>query len=192
MVTETGIKEELILIKSAIEDPKNFEPLYEKYFEEVYRFVQRRMNNVDESADVTQEIFIKVMLNLHKFKYKGFPFSAWLFRIAYNEVNTFFRKNSRSKEVYYGPQDLAYLLPEFKDEIEDKILFELKWEAVVNSFNVLKEDQVKLIELRFIDKRSYKEISEIMNITEANAKIKVFRSLKKLKAVLLKEQNFKN
>lgn len=192
MVTETGIKQELILIKSAIEDPKNFEPIYEKYFEEVFRFVQRRMNNMDESADVTQEIFIKVMLNLHKFEYKGFPFSAWLFRIAYNEVNTFFRKNTRKKEVYYGPQDLAYLLPEFKDEIEDKILFEVRWESVVNSFNVLKPDQVKLIELRFMDKRTYKEIAQMTNMTEANAKIKVFRALKKLKTVLLKEHNFKN
>ena len=181
-----------MIIKAAIDDPKNFEPLYEKYFEEVFRFVQRRMNNMDESADVTQEIFIKVMLNLHKFEYKGFPFSSWLFRIAYNEVNTFFRKRSRAKEVYYGPSDLEFLLPEFKDEIDEKILFEIRWDSVVHSFNILKPDQVKLIELRYMDRRSYKEIAEIMNISEANAKIKVFRTLKKLKVVLLKEQNFKN
>jgi len=192
LVTETGIKEELVLIKRAVEDPKNFEPIYEKYFEDVFRFVQRRMNNMDESADVTQEIFIKVMLNLHKFEYKGFPFSSWLFRIAYNEVNTFFRKSARQKEVYYGPEDLAFLLPEIKDEIDEKILFELKWETVVQSFNILKPDLVKLIELRYMDRKSYKEIAAIMEITEANAKIKVFRALKKLKANILKENNFKN
>ncbi len=192
MVTETGIKEELALIKLAIEDPKNFEPIYEKYFEEVFRFVQRRMNNLDESSDVTQEIFIKVMLNLHKFEYKGYPFSSWLFRIAYNEVNTYFRKSARTKEIYYGPTDLSFLLPEFKDEIEEKILFELKWESIVNSFNILKPELVKLIELRYMDQKSYKDIAEITGMTEANAKIKVFRALKKLKASILKEYNFKN
>lgn len=192
MVTETGIKEELALIKRAIDDPKHFEPIYEKYFEEVYRFVQRRMNNQAESADVTQEIFIKVMLNLHKFEYKGYPFSSWLFRIAYNEVNTFFRKSARTREIYYGPEDLSFLLPEFKDEIEEKILFELKWESIVNSFNILKPELVKLIELRFMDQKSYKEIALITEMTEANAKIKVFRALKKLRASILKEYNFKN
>ena len=192
MVTDTGIKEELALIKSAIQDPKNFEPIYEKYFEEVYRFVQRRMNNLDESADVTQEIFVKVMLNLHKFEYKGFPFSSWLFRIAYNEVNSYFRKNARMREVYFGPEDLSHLLPEFKDEIEDKILFELKWESVVNAFNILKPELVKLIELRYMDQKSYKEIADITGMTEANAKIKVFRAIKKLKNNILGDNNFKN
>lgn len=192
MVAETSIKEELAIIELAKKNPRYFEPIYNKYFDEVLRFVNRRMNNLDQSADLTQEIFIKAMLNLHKFEYRGYPFSSWLFKIAYNEVNNFFRKKSKDKIIYVANEEMLPLAVELDSEVEQKKLFEIRWQQIVEALHLLNKDQQQLIEFRFMDKMAYKEIGAICGITEANAKIKVFRAIKKLKRILMSEQNSKN
>ena len=192
MVAETSVKEELAIIKLAVDNPKYFEPIYDRYFEDVLRFVNKRLNDLDKSSDLTQEIFIKAMLNLHKFEYRGFPFSSWLFKIAYNEVNSFFRKRSKEKVVYVSNEEILPLAIELDSDLEQKKLFEVRWQQVVDAINLLNDDQQKLIELRFMDKMPFKEIALLVGISESNAKIKVFRAIKKLRGILLNEQNSKN
>ena len=52
---------------------------------------------------------------------------------------------------------------------------------LVDSLKSLADNELELIEMRFFEERSYKEIAEILNITEGNARIKTHRSLNKLK-----------
>ncbi len=52
---------------------------------------------------------------------------------------------------------------------------------------LLKEDQLQLIEMRFFEKRSFREIGEIVGLTENNAKVKTFRALIKLKQLFNKK-----
>jgi RNA polymerase sigma-70 factor (ECF subfamily) len=52
----------------------------------------------------------------------------------------------------------------------------------------LNEDDLQLVEMRFFEKRPFKEIAEILNITENNAKVKLYRILDKMKTAILKKQ----
>ena len=90
--------EESVILKSQA-DPEAFKPLYEKYFRRIFLFIHHRIGEKALSADITSQVFLKALLNLNKFSFRGLPFSAWLFRIALNECNDFFRKNKRHRLV---------------------------------------------------------------------------------------------
>ena len=74
-------------MEAARDNPAAFGVLYEKYFRQIYLFVFRRTDDEDIAADLTSEVFLKAMLSLKNLKFQGVPFSAWLYRIASNEIN---------------------------------------------------------------------------------------------------------
>src|ERR1700758_3721828 len=92
-LTTEQIEAEELLIKAAQKNPRDFAPLYEKYFERIVSYIYHRIENKDEAFEITAQVFYKALSNLSKYKSRGLPFSAWLFRIASNEMNHRFRKN---------------------------------------------------------------------------------------------------
>ncbi|MBL7885021.1 MAG: sigma-70 family RNA polymerase sigma factor, partial [Bacteroidia bacterium] len=57
-------------------------------------------------------------------------------------------------------------------------------DKIVSIISELPEDELQLIEMRFFEKRAFKEIGEILNITENNAKVKTYRIIEKLKKIV--------
>ena len=76
---------------------------------------------------------------------------------------------------------MNYLLDNAEDEIIIKSDKEEKFSQIITSLEILSDDDLELIELRFFENRSFKEIAEILNLTEGNARIKTHRSITKLK-----------
>ena len=104
-------------------------------------------------------------------------FGAWLYRIALNEVNSYYRKNSRVINI--TDDILSNLFYETKEE-EDTT----KKEKLKRVMKQLKPAQFQIIEMRFFENRPFKEIAEILTITESNAKVKTYRALDKLKELM--------
>jgi len=169
--------EEWSLILSAKKDPAAFEPLYNKYFESIFRFVYQRMEDMDTARDITQQSFIKALDGIHRFENRGVPFKSWLYRIALNELNLFFRKNQASRHINLDDNDALELSEEL-----DEDPYEGFYGKLGELLGTLKQESLNLIEMRFFEKRSFREISEILGITENNAKVKMYRLLEKLKA----------
>src|SRR5437764_13712202 len=70
------------LVEAAQQDRACFGAVYERYFELVYGYVARRVNDRGAAEDLTSEVFRKALANLTRFKWTGEPFGAWLIRIA--------------------------------------------------------------------------------------------------------------
>lgn len=168
-------------IRKAQEDPVHFKPLYEAYFRRIFRFVFHRVGEKDVAGDITSQVFLKALVNLKKFEFRGVPFSAWLFRIAFNECNEFFRKTKRHRHVAIDDSDVLRLYEEMIGDFEPQNLIE-RLPLVLEH---LAEDELQLIELRFFEQRPFKEVGEILNITENYAKVKVYRVLDKMKVLFL-------
>lgn len=152
--------------------------LYDKYFELIFRFVFKRLGgNEDVAGDLTQQTFIKAMANVDKYEDRGFPFSSWLYRIAQNEVMMYFREQKKNVTVEIEERSVLYLMEEanisnsMSQEEQEKLMIVL---------NEMEQEQLDLIELRFFQSLSFKEIADIYNITEANAKMRIYRILEKL------------
>ncbi|MES2587680.1 MAG: sigma-70 family RNA polymerase sigma factor [Bacteroidota bacterium] len=175
--TPEKLKEEREWIQEAKNRPENFGPLYKKYHEPIFRYVYQRMNDKEFAYDIVSQVFMKAMKNIHKFEDRGVPFSAWLFRIAKSEVYQSFRDNQAERYVNI---ETVQLVEVFEEMEEDDNEANIKY--LLTALKSLKEKDIQLLEMRFFEKRSFKEIGEILELTENNAKVKTFRALEKLKA----------
>ncbi|MGB3467910.1 MAG: RNA polymerase sigma factor [Cyclobacteriaceae bacterium] len=168
-----------LLIERAKLNPEAFEVLYRKYYAEIFRYVHKKVQDQDETADIVSRVFIKSYRTIEDFQYKGLPYSAWLYRVAINETNQYFRKNKTRHVVIdeHLSSSIAFEinLDSSRSELIDKL---------PSVLNQLKPDNLELIELRYFEGLTFRQISEIMNLTETNCKVKTFRALKKLKKLL--------
>lgn len=168
------------LIEESKTDPQSFERLYIKYYEPILKFVYKRVESLDDTRDITSTVFIKALGNISKYKDMGFPFSSWLYRIAINEINMFYRKSKKSRVISLSDYGLKNLASESSD-VDPETLMALK-----RSLLHLSTDDLFLIELRFFEDKSFAEMGAILEITEANAKIRTYRALDKLRNIYSK------
>jgi len=174
--TNQRMEEELSWIRRAQKDPESFGPLYKKYHEQIFRYVYQRMDDEETAFDVTSQVFLKALNNLHRYEYRGVPFSSWLYRIAKSELYQSFRDKKAQRTVNIDSFQLFELIEEFVDDEKDE-----NRKKLFKSLKLMKEKDMQLIEMRFFEKRSFREIGEILEITENNAKVKTFRAIEKLK-----------
>ena len=166
------------LVKLAKVKRADFGVLYERYFDAIFRFIFKRIGGDEASTgDLTQQTFMKAMASLEKYEDRGLPFCSWLYRIAQNEVNLFFRANKKDFTLEIEDKQVLHILDEANlgnyMSIEDQ-------EKLVLKLNELPQENRDLIELRFFQDLSFKEIADIYTITEANAKMRIYRILEKM------------
>ncbi len=170
-------EEEQIL--AAQKDSKNFRFLYEANYEAIFRFLYRKANDEALAADLTSQTFIKALQNIQKFEYKGVPFSAWLYRIASNEFLKYYRKQKKMP-VYSLEEETAKKLTNFSEELVDERQQE-RIDQLKKVLEKLKTKDMQMIELRFFEDKSFKEIAFILETTESAAKMRTYRILEKIK-----------
>ena len=136
----------------------------------------KRVNDETFAADVTSQVFLKTMLNLKKYRFKGLPFSAWLYRIAINEVNQFFRDTKNQRAVSMESSQLADIMEEVEESSDDTGM-----QRMLATLDSLSPDEIQMVELRYFERMPFKEIALIYNITENNAKVRMYRILGKMK-----------
>ncbi|MBI1837023.1 MAG: sigma-70 family RNA polymerase sigma factor [Flavobacteriia bacterium] len=179
--SKVRLEEELDWIQRAQKDPNHFGPLYKKYHEQIFRYIYQRMDDEETAFDVTSQVFMKAMKNLHRYEYRGVPFSSWLYRIAKSELYQSFRDRKAERTVNLETLHLNEMIDEFEEDSSEENRSKL-----FKCLAKLKEDDMQLIEMRFFEKRTFKEIGEILDITENNAKVKSFRALERLKNIFIK------
>lgn len=176
-VSAEDLQEEWLEVQAAQQDPAMFRPLYDRYFEPIYLYILRRTADEALAADICSQVFLKAMQRIGSYQFKGVPFSAWLYRIASNEVAQHYRKAKKKRVVTLEDAPVAELMEEMQEDGPAEDYMPL----LVEVLDQLKEEDLQLIELRFFEGRPYKEIAGIMDITENNAKVRTFRILNRMK-----------
>ncbi len=174
------IRREYEIIERSKRDPKAFGELYETYFDRIYYFLLRQTGDEDTAGDLCSQTFVNVLHHLPRYEFRGFPFSAWLYKIATNEVNKHYRKK-KGKQVFSieearirelvertNPSSAAH----WDEEIIERLLTYLK---------DLPTDMLQVLELRFFEDKDFKEIAFILDLTESGAKMRTYRALDKLR-----------
>ena len=175
-VSADELQEEWLEVQAAQRDPAMFRPLYDRYYESIYLYIFRRTAEEALAADLCSQVFLKAMQQIDRYEFKGVPFSAWLYRIASNEIAQHYRKQKKKRVVTLEDAPVAGLMEEIKELGTEEDYMPL----LVETLDQLKEDDLQLIELRFFEERPYKEIADIMGITENNAKVRTFRILNRM------------
>jgi RNA polymerase sigma-70 factor (ECF subfamily) len=118
------------------------------------------------------------MQNINKYQHRGLPFSSWLYRIAINELNQYFRSQKRYRTINIETAQLGNILRDI--QYEDR---EDEYRRMIDCMKRLSSGDYLLIEMRYFEGRPFREIGEILEITENNAKVKTYRALDKLKRI---------
>lgn len=177
--TTSQLQEEQLIIEAAKQNPEFFGPLYDKYYKQIFGYVYQRMENKDTAFDLTAQVFLKALTNINRYEFKGVPFASWLFRIAHSEVMQLFRDQKNKRAINADIGDLKNIYEEVQEPF-----FEEYIPALQKLIKQLPEEDLQMVELRFFEKRPFKEIAEILDITENNAKVRMYRILEKLKKTI--------
>lgn len=178
-MSEEEIRSEHKIVEQAIKDAQYFSKLYDKYFEDIFNFIYRRTGNELLTADLTSQAFYIALEKIKKYQYRGLPFSAWLFRIAANEVNKFY-KIRKAKRIYSLEESRMHQIIEETGQTRD----DTKINLLIQSLNDLPVEVIEIMELRFFEEKSFKEISYILQISESSAKMRIYRTLEKLRQMI--------
>jgi RNA polymerase sigma-70 factor (ECF subfamily) len=166
-------------IEEAKKNPQSFEPLYKKYYERILLFVYKRMENLDDTREITSSVFIKALSNIGKYTHRGHPFSSWLYRIALNEITQFYRDANKMRVISIDTYGISRVADETgKDRDLNPVL--------AKAMQHLSEEEVLLLELRFFEDKAFAEVGAILDITENNAKVKTYRVIDKLREIFKK------
>ncbi len=176
-ISPEEITAEYEVVRQAMKNPAVFQTLYDRYFIRIFHFIFRRIDEEQITADLTSQTFLKALGNLRKYTFRGVPFSAWLYRIAANEVNRHYR-NTRQKMVFsIDEEEFELLLGQHTDEEAE----EIDTEFVISQMRTMNEAEIEVLELRFFENKSFAEIAYIIDISEANAKMRTYRAVEKLR-----------
>jgi RNA polymerase sigma-70 factor (ECF subfamily) len=174
--------EEELVRRAQQRDQAAFTQLYEGYFDKIYRYVVLRVRDQAEAEDITQQVFLKALRSISSFQWRGIPFSAWLFRIARNQVVDHQRKRARQAtlpldETVAGIGDDPQLLLEQKLSIKQLMVATKR----------LTEAQREVISLRFAGELPIAEVARIMNKSQGAIKALQHSAIVALRKVLSAE-----
>ncbi len=180
------LRKERELIKEAKKNPEIFGELYEQYYSKIFGYTLKRVANLEITQDITSETFFKALKKLWQFRWQNIPFSAWLYRIANNEIANYFRKNKyKPVSLEKIPEPIAISNPSNEIlEAEQELKRHQDFLMLQEKISKLPIKYQEVITLRFFEKKKIKEIAEILGKKEGTIKSLLHRGLKKLRGLM--------
>jgi RNA polymerase sigma-70 factor (ECF subfamily) len=186
-------KSDAELVALSLADQGNYAHIIRRYERQLLRYVLRLSSfSREEAEDVLQDVFIKVYQNLNSFDPK-LKFSSWIYRITHNEVISAFRKNKNKSQVISWDVDskiVDQVVADFdiKKELDNKLLAE----QIDRVFDAMDFKYAQVLVLRYLENKSYKEISDILQKPENTVATMISRAKKKFKDSIGKKDFLKN
>ena len=176
-VKKAQVKDRVLVEKARKGDAEAFGQLYLKYLDGIYRYFYFRIGQDQPGAeDLAEQVFFKAWKALPGYKQQGLAFSAWLYRIAHNQLVDAYRirkETARLTDAYPG-----------EDDTLGKVVTSEEQALLYKSIEALSDDQKQVILLKFVEDFSNREISVITGKREEAIRALQHRALQKLREIL--------
>ncbi|MCD8538785.1 MAG: RNA polymerase sigma factor [Leadbetterella sp.] len=169
--------EELVALYVASQRNEYFEEIYERYVNKVYRKCYSFVYNQEKAEDLTHDIFLKLIVKIGSFKETS-KFSTWLYSITYNYCMDQIRTGKKRKEMALHENI------EVSDDDESDFL-DFQAGEITKSMKQMAADERAILQMKYQEDFSIKEIADTLNITESAVKMRLMRSKEKLKKIYL-------
>lgn len=182
-----------LIEKIAKRDEQAFRIFVEKYHVLVLNVCNNILNNYDDSMDISQEVFIKIFESIDKFRGES-KISTWLYRIAINKSLNLLRSKKRQKwfsslDSIFGDETKKQDIQDSNPNIMEKISARENEIALHHAISKLPDKQKTVITLNNFEELSYKEISEIMEISVTEVGVLLNRAKKNLYKLITEYYN---
>ena len=172
-------------------DQSAFEQLLDRYQKPVYHQALRLLNNPEDAADVTQEVFIKVWKHLPSFRGES-GFATWLYRLTDNAaIDLLRREKKRRGNISLDEEESAAVLPADPAPTPHQAVEQQELrEAVADGLQQLSEEHRQVLVMREVNGLTYEEIGRILDLTPGTVKSRIARARISLAKILQKSGNF--
>ena len=173
---------QLLVASAQTGDSEAFGAIYDALVDPIYRYIFYRIGSREDAEDITEQVFLRAWERISSYRPTGgHPFSAWLYRIAHNQVVDMYRQRARSQTSEL-PEDLAEESADASPIIAtERALSQSQLSRVIRQ---LPEQYQQVIVLRFVNDLSYTEISAVLDKPEGTVRVLQFRALKRLRELL--------
>jgi RNA polymerase sigma factor (sigma-70 family) len=172
------LDEELVSLYVTTQRNEYFEEIYERYANKVYRKCYSFVYSQEKAEDLTHDIFLKLVVKIGTYK-ESSKFSTWLYSITYNYCMDQIRVNKKKTEV--ALQDNY----DMSDEDDDSELMDFHGTELNKSMKQLPSEERMLLQMKYQEDFSIKEIADTLKISESAVKMRLMRSKDKLKRLYL-------
>ncbi len=164
-------------------DQSAFKELLNYYWKDVYNFLFLKLKSEDETEDITIKTFAKAFDKLESYNTK-YTFKTWLTTIAKNLYIDYLRKQKAILISLHRNDDSTYDVLDETPSAEDKIITEQNLAVLLTKIKKLKPHYQEVIQFRYFQEMSIKEIAMILNEPLTNVKVKLLRARKLLAEIL--------
>lgn len=173
----SDLNEDQALVEAAQKNPDAFEAIYRQYAQRIYRYVRSRVSTDDDALDITQQVFVKTFNAFPGYRWKDTPLSAWLFRVARNQVIDHQRQSRPTTDIeaHYGSLRSFLLSP------EDAALHNEEVSNLRLAIEKLDRDKRDLLALRYAGNLRIREIARVIGKSEEATKKQLSRALQSLR-----------
>ena len=173
---------DVCLVELARTDKTAFAALFRRHHDEIYRYCARRLPGRAVAEDVTSQVFLKMVRAFKTFMGDDAAFRGWLYRIACNEINSYFRKCGRAARAFEAiqnesPTDEADTTADC-DEADEMVAKRQFLQAAIAKLKPLHQD---IVSLRFYEGLNSTEIGETLDMNPATVRSQLARALKTMK-----------
>lgn len=159
---------------------------FETYYERIFNYIRYRVHCRYTAEDLTSQVFEKMAAKRSTFRADRSPLEVWLFALARNTVNDYFRTQRRRRLL---PLDDCRLESAVQKGPESLAITRESEERLLRAVNTLRSKEKHVVALKFGAGLRNVDIAEITGISESNVGVLLYRAMKKLKLELEGEDN---
>lgn len=180
-VIAAALPNETILVARAAAEPAAFAALYDHYFPRVYNYVRYRVGSREIADDLVAEVFERVLSRIGTYQPDRAPFAAWLFAIAHNVVNDHLRAQRRRRWLSL---DALREWASGQPQPEEATIHNETRTELLSALGCLDERERDLIALKFAAGLTNRRIAELVNLSESNVGVILYRAVRRLRVEL--------
>jgi RNA polymerase sigma factor (sigma-70 family) len=158
-----------------------FSELLDVYQERLYWHIRKIVQTHENADDVLQNTFIRVYKSINNFQEKS-SLHTWMYRIAYNESMRFLEKNKKKSYDNIDDVKSSKLEVLFEDEYFNGDEIQKKLHKIIDSFT---EKQKRVFHLKYFDDLSFRQISELLEVSESTLKSTYYTAVKIIEKKIL-------
>jgi RNA polymerase sigma-70 factor (ECF subfamily) len=159
-----------------------FAELYDTHCDAVYRYILYRVREPSDAEDITSEVFTRAFANIHRYRWQGKSFLAWLYTIARNAVT-----DRRRRERPTVDLEDAYGVAQDGPTAHDHAVRGEQVDALRGAVKHLTTEQQEVLVLRFVENMSSRQVAKVLGKNEGAIRALQFRALGRLRKLLVAE-----
>ena len=156
-----------------------FAELYDTHVDSVYRYLLYRVREPSDAEDLASEVFTRAFANIHRYRWQGKSFLAWLYTIARNAVTDRRRRDRPTVDL-----DDAFGLAENGPTAHERAVHGEEVDALRGAVKHLTTEQQEVLVLRFVENLSSRQVAKILGKNEGAIRALQFRALGRLRKIL--------